>query len=318
MADLAASVAASSRQYWTSPWRHPDVWLLYHASRLAQRRSTFHQPDDLKRTTNLDQYRNWRARELERQLTEHFHTGHIAGLNVLDFGCGTGELCTLLAKHKPRQVTGVDLSERAIERATASTGTLDPADSGRIRFIRNDVRKPVPIESASIGLICCFDALEHVANVPSVVHEWYRMLQPGGRVWIWSSPWRGPFGHHMESLIPLPWAHLIFSERTMFRACAELYDAPDFVPRLWDRDPETGDKKPNKWRHRQQFHPFLNRLTRKGFERYVRLAGLVIERSEPHGFGGSPLRRATRCLLPVPGLGECFVSFFVYELTKSV
>lgn len=316
-ADLAASVAASSTQDRTMRWRHPVVRLLYHASRLARRRSSVHHPDDLKRTTDADQYRNWRARELEGQLAEHFHTGRIAGLNVLDFGCGAGELCMLLAQYKPKQLTGVDISKRAIERATSWTGTLDRPDSGCIRFIQNGIGKPVPIESGSIGLICCFDALEHLANVPSVVQEWYRMLQPGGRVWIWWSPWRGPFGHHMESLIPWPWAHLVFSERTMFRACAELYDAPDFVPRVWDRDPETGDKKPNKWRHQQQFHPFLNRLTRRDFQRCVRQAGLVIERRETHGFGGSPLRRATRCLLPVPGLGECFVSFFVYELTKS-
>ena len=320
-ADLAAPVAASSIRNRDARWRRPHVWFLYHVARLARRRSHVHHPDDIKRTTDVDHYRNWRTRELQDQLTQHFDTDRIAGLNVVDFGCGTGELCMLLAEHRPTRITGVDISKRAIERARSSAVRQDlrhAANPDCVRFIQSQPGEPLAIESESVELICCFDALEHLADVPSVLDEWYRMLQPGGRVWIWWSPWRGPFGHHMESLIPLPWAHLVFSERTMFRACASLYDAPDFVPRLWDRDPETGEKKPNKWRHQQRFHPFLNRLTRRAFDGYVRKAGLTIARRETHGFGGSPLRRATRCLIPVPALGECFVSFFVYELTKSV
>ena len=52
------------------------------------------------------------------------------------------------------------------------------------------------------------------------------------------------------------------------------------------------------------------------FERLVREAGLSITRRETHGFSGSNVRKATRILLPLPILGECFVSYYVFELTK--
>lgn len=298
-------------------WR-PGAWLLYHASRFAQRRSTFHQSSDLKRTTNKDHYRSWRAEELRNQLTLYFDPRTIEGYQVLDFGCGTGELCALMAEHNPKHIVGVELSKDAVNRARASQADAKKSTNASIEFIHAARKKTVPVDDATIDLISCFDVVEHIADVSFTLQEWRRMLKPGGKVWIWWSPWRGPFGHHMESLIPLPWVHLIFPERSMFEACAELYDSPDFVPRIWDTDTATGLKKPNKWRSQQQFHPFLNRLTQRGFEREVHNAGLQIDRRDIHGFSGSWKSRATRMLLPVPVLGDCFVSFYVYELSKQI
>lgn len=296
----------------------PGVWLLYHASRFAQRRSAFHQTSDLKRTTSNENYRSWRAEELCNQLTQHFDTHHIEGLNVLDFGCGTGELCALMADHNPMRIVGVDLSEEAVQHAHASQKDATLPANTSVEFIHAQRKQPVPVDDATIDLISCFDVVEHIADVSFTLQEWHRMLRPGGKVWIWWSPWRGPFGHHMESLIPLPWVHLIFPQRSMFEACAELYDAPDFVPRVWDRDEHTGQKKPNKWRSQQQFYPFLNRLTQRGFECEVRRADLKIDRREIHGFSGSWRSRATSMLIPIPILGDCFVSFYVYELSKPL
>lgn len=307
----------------TPKFRSAGVWFLCRASKFAQRRSARQHNVDLKRTTNKSEYRNWRATELQNQLTQHFNPREIIGLHVLDFGCGTGELCQLLLEHKPKHLTGVDLSAEAIQRAQSSFLNSSKSDSSKSspiawEFVHTQCKQPVPVDDASYDLICCFDVVEHIADVSDTLQEWFRLLKPGGRVWIWWSPWRGPFGHHMDSLIPLPWVHLIFPQRTMFAACAELYDDPDFVPRVWDIDPSTGLKKPNKWRHQQSFYPLLNRLTRREFEREVRQAGLSIDRREVHGFSGSRFSRATRGLLPLPLIGECFVSFFVYELSKPV
>lgn len=296
----------------------PAVWLLYHASRLAQRRSTFHQSSGLKRTTSKENYRSWRAEELRNQITQHFDPSRIEGFNVLDFGCGTGELCSLMATHNPMRIVGVDISEEAVQRARASQSAAAQPTHTSVEFIHAERKQAIPVDDATIDLISCFDVVEHIADVSFTLREWQRMLRPGGKVWIWWSSWRGPFGHHMESLIPLPWVHLIFPQRSMFEACAELYDAPDFVPRVWDRDAVTGQKKPNKWRSQQSFYPFLNKLTQKGFERQIREVGLTINRCEIHGFSGSWLSRATRMLIPIPILGDCFVSYYVYELSKHI
>lgn len=283
---------------------------LYHAARLARRRSAVHTDSDLKRTTGEQAYRAWRMRELHGQLHDRFDVSRIAGRDVLDFGCGTGELCTLLADCQPRSLCGVDKSANAIRQATTTQSEADQPT-----FICNEAHEEIPLATGSIDLICCFDVVEHIPDMAAVAAEWRRVLRPSGTVWIWWSPWRGPFGHHLESLIPLPWVHLLMPERVMFSACADLYDAPDYVPRKWDIDPATGKKKPNKWRTTQSFYPFLNRLTRRGFERIVRSTGLQVSCRRRFGFSGSTARRATRALLPLPFLGECVTSFFTYELS---
>ena len=292
------------------------AWLLYHGARWAQRRSSLHTPADRNRTTDEENYRVWRRSELQCQLVEYFETASIAGRDVLDFGCGTGELCTLLRSYAPKSLLGIDKSDDAITRAAATTSTATAHESCQPRFLCNERHGCLPIGTDSVDLICCFDVLEHIPDIRAIAGEWRRVLRSRGRVWIWWSPWRGPYGHHIESLMPLPWVHLLFPPRAIFEACARLYDDPDFVPRKWDVDPATGKKKPNKWRNTQSFYPFLNRLTRGRFERVVREAGLIITRHETLGFSGSAARKATRVLLPVPQIGECFASFCIYELMK--
>ncbi len=279
----------------------------------ARRRSAVHQTGDLKRTTDADRYRNWREAQLRRQLVDHFDTDHVNGMDVLDFGCGTGELCHILSSFHPRNLTGVDTSTAAIQRATASSHQTDRA--APVTFLRNDDHRSIPLPNASIDLVCCFDVLEHIPDPQAILAEWARVLRRDGRVWIWWSPWRGPYGHHLESLIPLPWIHLLVPERTLFTACAAIYDDPHFIPRIWDLDPATGLKKPNKWATTKSFYPFLNKLSRAQFEHQAREAGLKILRREVHGFSGSSVRRATRILRHAPCIGECVVSYCVFELT---
>ncbi len=316
MSTQSAAVANASQSNRCPASPYVSVRLLCRAAQWAQRRSAVHTHADLERTTNEDNYRTWRYHELEQQLTDHFDTNRIAHGDVLDFGCGTGELCTLLTAHNPKAIIGIDKCADVIKRAAATINVMILSETCRPKFTCNEQHDRLPLESESIDIVCCFDVLEHIPDVRAVACEWRRVLRPGGRVWIWWSPWRGPYGHHLESLVPLPWVHLLFSERTLYAACAELYDDPDFVPRVWDRDPVTGRKKPNKWQHTQSFHPFLNRLSRRQFESITRDAGLTIERREIHGFSGSQLRKVTRAFVPVPLLGDCFVSYYIYELTK--
>ena len=88
------------------------------------------------------------------------------------------------------------------------------------------------------------------------------------------------------------------------------------MPRHWDFDPLTGAKRSNKWRSTESFYPFLNGLTRSEFEDCVRKSGLTVLRRESHGFSGSRVARVTRALIALPVVGECFVSFHVYQLRK--
>ena len=115
----------------------------------------------------------------------------------------------------------------------------------------------------------------------------------------------------MESLIPIPWAHVIFGERALFHASRMIYDHPEFVPRHWGREPD-GSKKPNKWRAWSSFKEqgFINELSLRGFIDIARRAGFLIQRLEPRGVGGSRPRRILGSFLRrLPVVGEYFISF---------
>jgi hypothetical protein len=131
-------------------------------------------------------------------------------------------------------------------------------------------------------------------------------------VLIWWCPWYHPYGHHIESLVPLPWIHAVFPERVLTRTCARIYDLPEFEPRIWDLD-ERGRKKPNKWRALRRL-PDVNRLTIGRFERECDAAGFRIARRRVTGFGGSRAAKLTRVLTGLPGLREFFSAHVTYEL----
>lgn len=297
--------------------------LLLSASRRAWRRSAFHSGEGLRKTTDPSRYDAWRAKSLREQLTSNFDIERLHGKDVLDLGCGGGELSLELARTAAcRSVTGVDIDASAVRRADSKRAGLSGPAQRRLRFsIAADDRR-IDIPDASVDTICCFDVLEHVPRPTESVSEWHRVLRPGGEVWIWWSPWRGPFGHHVESLIPLPWIHLIFRPFTVFAVCAEMYDDPAFVPRAWDLVGTTARKRPNKWRTMQGYYPFLNKLSRRAFERIVRDSGLTIAERTAHAFGGAGgstgmSTLTSRLRASLAAVDDCFVSFFTYRLVKS-
>lgn len=282
-----------------------------------QERSPFHQGEGLARTINPANYDQWRLDSLRSQLVDHFDPSALAGRDVLDFGCGSGALSRLLASEFAcRSVTGIDASAKAIDRARSTAVQALPDRAKAPAFIHATDDRRIDLPDAGVDCVCCFDVLEHVPHPRETVAEWYRVLRPGGAVWIWWSPWRGPYGHHLESLIPIPWVHLLISAKSLFRVCAEVYDHPTFMPRHWDVDPDSGMKRPNKWRQSKSFYPFLNGLTASAFEKCVREGGLAIQRREARGFSGSRAARATRLLAGIPFMGECFVSYYIYQLRR--
>ncbi len=122
----------------------------------------------------------------------------------------------------------------------------------------------------------------------------------------------------MEALIQIPWAHVIFGQRAMFRTAEKIYDLSEFIPRHWDLD-EQGNKKPNKWRAWSSFEEqgYINKLDIPTFRTLAREAGFEIARYELHSFGGSRMRQSIgRMLMNTPLIGEYFVSYVIIELLR--
>lgn len=281
--------------------------------RLARRRMRSQHSGDAgcrPETFRAEDYVRRRDDELRAHFEASFGREAVAGRDVLDLGCGTGGLSLLAARLGARSVVGLDVEPEPVrvarERARDLGGPVRPTFA-----IPPDPRK-LPLPAESMDAILLFDVLEHLMDPESVLSECGRVLRRGGRMLVWWVPWRNPWGHHVESLVPIPWTHLLFRERDLVDACARIYDLPGFEPRAWDLD-AGGRKAPNKWLRLDRL-PDLNRLTVRRFEEMLGRLGLRVLRKEVHGFQGSRLARATAFLARIPGIGEAFTSFIVYEI----
>ena len=269
------------------------------------------------RAVNYEAYKDWRHESLSRSWTA-FDDTYITEKSVLEFGCGNGELALHLAREKcPRSIVGVDVDSGAISRARESLRQTGALENVRVEFIDGST-DALPVADQSVDTLLAFDCLEHVMSPGAILSDWFRVLRPGGRCCIEWYPYNGPWGPHMEALIPIPWAHILFGERAMFRSAEMIYDLPNFIPRHWDLD-ELGNKKPNKWRSWSSFEEqgYINKLDISTFRRLAHDVGFEITRFDQHSFGGFALRQHVgRILMHTRFVGEYFVSFLRIELLR--
>ncbi|KAL3965231.1 hypothetical protein ACCO45_002235 [Purpureocillium lilacinum] len=107
----------------------------------------------------------------------------VAGLDVLDLGCGSGWFCRWAAAHGARSVLGVDVSEKMLAKARGlSAATTTTEEHARIEYRRADLDELTLPESdtARYGLVFSSLALHYLADLPRVVALAHRVLAPGG------------------------------------------------------------------------------------------------------------------------------------------
>lgn len=261
-------------------------------------------------TFSADKYDDWRKESLKSQFETYFDWGLIRGKRVLDFGCGTGPLTLLCAQNGAHSVIGLDLSTKSIARARSTP--RDP--SLKVDFILEESTTKIPLPDNSVDVIVCFDVMEHVMDYEAIIAEWARVLAPGGCVLIWWSVWWHPYGHHLHTMIPLPWVHALMSDESLFRVCARIYDTPQFQPRIWHFE-EDGSRKPNPYQGRVRFDD-LNKLTIRRFDEIVARSGLQQRRKQIDPFTGSSFAGLKRWLAQ-SRWPDFFCACAVYELQKN-
>ncbi|HUP50018.1 MAG TPA: class I SAM-dependent methyltransferase [Thermoanaerobaculia bacterium] len=111
---------------------------------------------------------------------------HCAGLRVLEYGCGLGGYALRLAE-RGADVTGIDISEAAIEQASRRAAALGPGM--KIRFQNADA-EALPFDNASFDLICGSGIVHHL-DIHRALSEVRRVLAPGGRALFYE-----PGAHH--------------------------------------------------------------------------------------------------------------------------
>ncbi|MFI5022259.1 MAG: bifunctional 2-polyprenyl-6-hydroxyphenol methylase/3-demethylubiquinol 3-O-methyltransferase UbiG [Alphaproteobacteria bacterium] len=102
----------------------------------------------------------------------------LAGLSLLDIGCGGGLLCEPLARLGGR-VTGIDASERNIAIARAHAALSELAVDYRTATAEELAR-----EGAHFDIVLTMEVVEHVADVRSFLEASLALLAPQGMMVI--------------------------------------------------------------------------------------------------------------------------------------
>jgi SAM-dependent methyltransferase len=132
---------------------------------------------------------------------------------VLDLGCGGGGKTVYYATQGARQTIGVDFDPQAQPALTyARQHGLD------VQFVsyRADGRIPLPDNTGDV--VISSSVLEHVVDLAATLGEVRRVLKPGGLCLSRWHPWRSRYGGHLDTMIAVPFAHLVFREQDLVRS----------------------------------------------------------------------------------------------------
>jgi ubiquinone/menaquinone biosynthesis C-methylase UbiE len=224
------------------------------------------------------------------------------GKRVLDMGCGAGGKSLYYVSMGAERVVGVDTVHRYEREATEFAKKL--GYSSKFLFLCASADN-LPYPDEVFDTIIMNDFMEHVSDPEAVLREAYRLIAPGGRIFINFPPYSHPWGAHLSDLIFIPWVHRFFSERTLIAAYRELAKGlPDAADRLSLRFScdERG----------RDHITYINKMTLAGFKRI--LAGLGIK---PAYYAELPLRPWLKPLARFPLTRENFVRMAVCVIEKN-
>jgi SAM-dependent methyltransferase len=198
----------------------------------------------------------------------------LAGLDILELGCGYGAMLAAFAEEGAKSV-GVDIDERRVNFAKHHG---QPALTARA--------EDLPFEDETFDAVVCDETIEHLGDLDAALGEVRRVLRPGGRLYgIWGPAWLSYNGPHLIKVLAIPWVHLLFSDRTIVEALKARKEQ-----RRWPASNIDA-----------RIEDFLRmgKVTRRKLRFAARNAGFVIEREESH----SP-RRIKHMLSRVPPFDE--------------
>jgi len=135
----------------------------------------------------------------------------LIGRVFLDIGCGLGDQVIAAAESGVASAVGLDTVEINLRMGAARAESRGISD--RVRFA-TDTIATFGTEWADVAL--SQNSFEHFDEPAEILDQAYRALKPGGQFFVTFGPsWWHPFGVHNMFMIWMPWAHVLFSERTI-------------------------------------------------------------------------------------------------------
>ncbi len=105
--------------------------------------------------------------------------GNLAGLKVLDVGCGGGLLAEAMARRGAR-VTGLDLAEDLLQVAK-----LHALEAGvELSYMLEAAETHAATHAGEYDVVTCMEMLEHVPDPTAVIVALGRLVKPHGHVFV--------------------------------------------------------------------------------------------------------------------------------------
>lgn len=275
--------------------------VLFGLAKLLYRTEVAHSTEMKQSLADWDNCHTYRASRIDPILEAAARHGvDIRGKDLLDLGSSDGSLARLYPERGAQRVIGVDVDADLVAQAKK-------LERPGLSFAVCTTDE-IPLPDECVDVIICYDVFEHVTQPAAVLRECRRVLRPGGQMLIGTWGWYHPYAPHLWTTMPVPWAHVFFSERTVMRTCRRVYNSPWYTPMACDVD-EKGQKLPDKYTLEYIPEAYLNKLLIRDFERVFRESGLAYA-VHPRPFS-SKWARWTKVFLRVPWLRE-FVTAYIW------
>ena len=113
--------------------------------------------------------------ELEPYIKDFAKFNEFFGCDVLEIGVGMGSDHSQIAQSKPSSLTGVDLTERAINHTKKRFEALN-----LVSDLKTDNAESLSFKNESFDAVYSWGVLHHSPNTPKCLDEVWRVLRPGG------------------------------------------------------------------------------------------------------------------------------------------
>jgi len=136
-----------------------------------------------------------------------------SSIDIVEIGSGIGGLAVAIARLGNNRVIGIEPEASAVK---ASSLRAQKYPDIQASFIQGYGEK-IPLPDSSFDLAYTQSVLEHVTDVPKVISEAYRVLRPGGVIYIETPNYLWPVEQHYKiffpPLLPRPLARLYLKLR---------------------------------------------------------------------------------------------------------
>lgn len=220
---------------------------------------------------------------------------------VLDVGCGAAGKSLYYLAQGADKVVGIDVVPKYEQQAYQLQKELGLQG---FEFVLADAAQ-MPFEDGSFDTVIMNDAMEHVSKPLEVLNEVYRILKPGGKLFVNFPPYNHPTGAHLSDVIGIPWVHVFFSDKTLIAAYKELV-APlkDGQDRIKFRISENDQG--------EEYFSYLNKMSIRRFQEIIRQT-----KFHKAYYREVPLRPFLKPFCVLPGIKEYFVKMVVCVLEKE-